>query len=74
MSEINAIDLRIDIYSNSSMPSARYKCGIDSIRITHRPTGIVVTCNPECQKHEKDLIIDARACAMAKLMEMMCVS
>lgn len=70
VAEINPKDLRVDIYSNSSIPSAKYKCGVDNIRITHLPTGTVVTCDSECLKHKDDLIIDCMGCAMEKLKEL----
>jgi len=74
MAEVNPKDLRIDIYSKSSMSLERYKCGIDNVRITHLPTGIFVICDSECLEHKDSSIIDCRACAMNKLRELMDVS
>jgi peptide chain release factor 2 len=45
--EINTDDLRIDVYRSSSAGGQNVQKNATAIRITHLPTGIVVTCQNE---------------------------
>ena len=45
--EINPDDLRIDVYRSSSAGGQNVQKNATAIRITHLPTGIVVTCQNE---------------------------
>jgi peptide chain release factor 2 len=45
--EINADDLRIDVYRSSGAGGQNVQKNATAIRITHLPTGLVVTCQNE---------------------------
>lgn len=45
--QINADDLRIDVYRSSSAGGQNVQKNATAIRLTHLPTGIVVTCQNE---------------------------
>lgn len=66
--EIDPSELRVDSYRNIAALVAN-KFGIENIRITYLPKGIVVSCGPSCDRHPDALMwnVDRRKCCMSQL-------